>query len=106
MGKQITKRRSRDEWRDIIVRQEGTGKAVPEYCRQKNLNEKSFYAWRKRLRLNAPANPQEFIPVKLTRSHPEKSLRIHTPDGYRVDVPEGIDGLYVQSILKTLGVLS
>ncbi|MCD4779035.1 MAG: hypothetical protein K8S27_00590 [Candidatus Omnitrophica bacterium] len=42
MNKRTSKRRGREQWRQIIARQEVGGKSVPEYCREKKLSEKNF----------------------------------------------------------------
>ena len=43
-----------DQWRERIAEQERTGVSVKQFCKQQGLTEYSFYAWRKRLRRQAP----------------------------------------------------
>ena len=102
MSKKTIKRRSREEWRKIIIRQETSGVSIPEYCRQQKLSEKSFYGWRKRLGVNAEPKPEEFIQITSTEVGSGKVLNIKTPGGYQLEIPEGMDGSYVKSIVAVL----
>ncbi len=103
MSRKNTNSRSWEQWRKIIKQQESSGESVSKYCRQKNINEKTFYARRKRLGLKTQAEPQKFIEVKPMESGAVKSLSIQTPNGYRLEVPEGMDGAYVRGIVAVLG---
>jgi hypothetical protein len=105
MEKKVTKYRSRDEWRKIIADQEAGGESIPAYCRQRQLSEKSFYYWRKRLICGADARPEAFVRLTSAEAGAARMLCIQTPGGYRLEVPQGTDGAYVQSILAAVAAL-
>jgi hypothetical protein len=105
MSKRSTSRRGREEWREIIARQESGGSSVPKYCREQNINEKSFYAWRKRLGQSPGPKLKGFIEVSPAAVIRQKTLCIKTPEGYSVEVPQGADGSYVKTIITVLASL-
>ena len=39
-----------EEWRERIAQQEASCQSVPAFCRNHNLNQYTFYNWRKRMR--------------------------------------------------------
>jgi len=41
-------------WQQAVEEQERSGQSVRRYCQQRGLQEHSFYAWRKRVRREAP----------------------------------------------------
>ena len=43
-------RRGEETWRERVARQARSGLSVPVFCRQEQLNEKTFYGWRAKLR--------------------------------------------------------
>jgi len=43
-------RRGEETWRELVARQTRSGLSVPAFCRQEQLNEKTFYGWRSKLR--------------------------------------------------------
>ena len=43
-------RRGEATWRELVARQARSGLSVPAFCRQEQLNEKTFYGWRGKLR--------------------------------------------------------
>jgi hypothetical protein len=44
------KRRSRGEWADIISLHERSGLSARGFCKERSIEEASFYKWRRRLR--------------------------------------------------------
>jgi len=98
-------RLGREKWREIIKEQEASGCRVSAYCRQRQLNEKSFYNWRRRLGSPKGLKPERFMHLKAMESLPGKMLSIQTPGGYRLEVESGADKSYVQGILEVLAGL-
>lgn len=43
-------------WRQRIAEQEKSGRPVSAFCREQDLNEATFYAWRKRLIQETPVS--------------------------------------------------
>ncbi len=95
------KRRSRAEWESIIAEQESSGERVSTWCRQRHVHAQSFYQWRKRLRSTPEEQAGSFIRIEATEGVGQL-VRIHTPKGYRVEVPSGTDGAYVRRLLEAI----
>jgi transposase-like protein len=102
MNKHQYRRRNADQWQEIIAHQEASGESVSAYCRQQNLCEKSLYIWRKRLRKKSIPQVKNFIEVSVPPKSTRESLRIKTPGGYCLEVPEGTDSTFVKSIIAAL----
>lgn len=103
MNKQ-RRRRSAIQWQEVVDQQKASSQSVSTYCRERNVCVKSFYTWRRRLRLRATAQPKDFMEVPLVESR-ERSLRITTPEGYCLDVREGTDSAFLKSVIVALGPL-
>lgn len=58
------KRRSADQWKNLIDDQRNSGLSATRYCEQHNLGYASFCQWRKRLCSKATA-PTEQLPAFL-----------------------------------------
>lgn len=50
-------------WRGELARQAASGLSVRRFCREHELSEPSFYAWRRTLRERDQATVPEFLPV-------------------------------------------
>ena len=98
-------RLNQDNWKRIISEQEASGKSVSAYCRDRGINGKTFYNWRKKLGSRQETKPEGFIQIKATENRSGKVLRIQTPGGYHLEVEPGTEKNYVQSILAILAGL-
>jgi hypothetical protein len=49
-------RRSRNEWRSLLGRFDGSGLDVAAFCRREAISAASFYRWRALLNADAPAS--------------------------------------------------
>lgn len=99
-------------WQGIVEGWQASGLSQAEYCRREGVNERHFYAWRKRVENRqgskpAPAKPKpvatenadkhqpRFLPVEIKPLSPEpvvvkqgtSHLEIVTPGGYVVRIP-------------------
>lgn len=103
MKKKKMDRRSAGQWREIIEGHAGSGLGIKDYCDRCGVSDKSFYAWRNRLSKRTAPRLKNFIEVSVPAKRiPKEPLRIQTPGGYGLEVPEGIDGNYVKTILSVL----
>jgi putative transposase len=50
MGGQGRRRLDKRSWREVMVRFDGAGATVCEFCAREGLSASSFYRWRERLR--------------------------------------------------------
>ncbi len=89
-------------WREVIAGQQRSGTSIQAFCRSRQLNESSFYRWRKRIQLqdrevrgkkDAPPvlAPVVVVDEQLGESarEPSASIEIVLADGTIVRVPSG-----------------
>jgi transposase-like protein len=72
----------RDQWSQRIAQQEASGESIREFCSQRGLSENAFYAWRQRLRKQAPV---KFALVD-TKA-PAAPLQVILRSGERLQIP-------------------
>jgi transposase-like protein len=102
MRKHKRPRRNSNQWQEIIAQQKSSGESVAVYCREQDLCEKSFYAWRRRLGKRTGAKLKDFIKVTIPAKTDKESIHIKTPGGYCLEVPEGTDSSFVKNIIAVL----
>jgi hypothetical protein len=85
-------------WRQQIAEHEKSNQSVREFCRQRGLNEHSFYMWRQRLR----EQPVSFALVETRTSNAaaNQPIEIVLAGGERIRVPA--DAASLQLVLNTL----
>ena len=102
MAKSMSKERI---WREAIADHQRSGVSVRAFCRDRQLNESSFYYWRKTIRDHESRSKSDVLPVlapvvlvhePLGESAPQSSATQPTPsieivlgDGTTVRVPSG-----------------
>lgn len=102
MGQRQGVRRKAEAWRKIIDEQEASGESVGVYCRKQGLGDKSLYGWRRRLWEKKTGREKGFLKLQRPTGWPEKVLRIETPGGFRVEVPQGLDANFLKVVLEVL----
>ena len=105
-------RRSRDEWREVIARQQGSGLTVAAFCRRAQLSPVSFFAWRRKLRaavtfaevkLAPPAAGALPVPAEAPRVG-ASGIEVHLPAGRWLMVRPGFDPQTLRDLLAALEV--
>ena len=97
----MRRRHSREEWSNWIAEQERSSLTVVEFCRRKNLSEKSFYLWRRKLQgqqqpeLEVAAS--SFLPVSIVGA---SAIVVALPCGATLRLPN--DEAVLQRVLKLL----
>ena len=91
-----------DQWRERIAEQERTGVSVKQFCKQHGLTEYSFYAWRKRLRKQAPVRFALVERGVLPGPSTETSLELVLTSGERLRIGAGVDAATLRTVLETL----
>lgn len=93
-------------WRGVVQEQEGSGKSVRGFCREKGVKENLFYAWRRELRLRDGEQKGaegfvELIRQRCAAGTAGVSLRI----GERVSivVERGFDAATLKAVLSAVG---
>ena len=118
MGGMIQTRPSAEQWKQILREQQVSGLSVAAFCRQVQMPQASFYAWRKKLRsdrrrpgVRRPrATAGRFVEVKVpAEPSPRPSARqeaggieLRLPGRRRVLVRPGFDR---RTLLDLLAVL-
>ena len=89
-----------DHWCALIAEQERSGQSVRAFCQQHEVNEHSFYQWRKRLATQAPmkfALVQTEAPVS-----GESGLELMLGNGERLRIASGFDAATLRAVLGVL----
>jgi hypothetical protein len=85
-------------WRERVERQARSGLTIAQFCAQERLAAKSFYDWRRRLRLveladrrPTPPAPAAFLPVTVRvaehNPHEARPIEADLPNGVRLRIP-------------------
>jgi hypothetical protein len=83
-------------WREVLARQASSGLSGRAFCRQEQLAEPAFYAWRRTIALrddvtNRVPPPAAFVPVVVTdRSTRDTSLALELAGGRVLRLPQSI----------------
>ena len=91
----------RDQWRERIAEQSLSGISIKQFCKDRDIAEHAFYAWRRRLR---ETEPVRFALVDRTAgSHaPEWKLELTLLSGERLRIGGGVDGATLCAVLAAL----
>lgn len=92
---------ARDQWRERIAEQAGSGVSIKQFCKDHGIAEHAFYAWRKRLR---ESEPVRFALVdRAGAGHAlECNLELTLLTGERLRIGAGVDALTLRTVLAAL----
>src|SRR5438105_14265314 len=94
-------------WRKIVAAWQESGQSLRGFCRNRGLQEPSFYAWRRTLRQRDQqrrAAPQsKFVPVRVVA---DALLEIVLPTGVVVRVPGATEAATVATLVAALRAAS
>jgi hypothetical protein len=92
-----------DEWAERIAARQRSGMSVKQFCKEQELTECSFYAWRKRLQENAPVR---FALVDRRRAGQESAaaaaLELVLTTGERLRIGAGVDTARLRTVPDAL----
>jgi hypothetical protein len=92
-----------EQWRERIAEQERSGLSVKQFCKERELTECSFYAWRKRLRGQGPVRFALVERGALRQdSATEASLELVLATGERLRIGAGVDPATLRTVLEVL----
>jgi hypothetical protein len=101
----------RNLWQQRLLRFERSGLSAAAFCAQERLSVPSFYAWRRRLRHQAPAatpragpttgDAARLVPVRLLPAAAPVELVL--PSGAVLRLAPGCDLAFVRSLVESLG---
>ena len=94
-------------WRELLVEQASSPLSVRAFCRERQLGEAAFYAWRKTIRTRdglataATAAPA-FVPVTLTAEAPAADFVLELTSGRCLRIPNTISTPRLAELLLAL----
>jgi hypothetical protein len=89
-------------WQQRLLRFEHSSLSVSAFCDHEGVSTPSFYAWRRRLRIDPPAatDSPRFLPVQVLSSPP---VELVLPCGAVLRLTAGCDLALVRSLVDSLG---
>ena len=107
MAKKATRSRADREqfWRELIERQQQSGRSIRAFCESEGVSQPSFYSWRKRLQESNGRPTAQFVPVQIAvESAPARQGRIEIllSNGKCVRVEPGFDAQVLRDVLAVL----
>lgn len=94
-------------WRGVLERQTHSGESVVEFCAGEGISTASFYAWRKRLRVERSGRLRaiddhrpQLVPVSVAAA--PACVEVVLPDGVVLRVPEGVAPQTLRDVLAAL----
>ena len=99
------KEERRKYWEGVIAAQRASGLPVVRFCREQQLNEATFYWWRKKLsdrRSEAAPAPSQFIALPAVATVDKSAgYEVTLPKGIRVLVPPQFDASMLAKLIQT-----
>ena len=86
-------------WRQTVAQQERSGQSIGAFCAERELGMHSFYAWRKRVRREAPVK-FALVETRAETNHPQAMIEVMLATGERLRIP-----CDAQALRVVLGVL-
>jgi transposase len=90
-------------WQQRLLRFEHSGLSVSAFCDREGVSTPSFYAWRRRLRIDPSAAPDgpRFLPVRVLAV--ASPVELVLPGGAVLRLTSGCDLAFVRSLVDSLG---
>ena len=94
-----TKSRSREQWREVIREQEGSGQTIVSFCRDRELSVHQFHYHKGRLREEAPGSGFREVPDSA-----RGAIRlVRVGRNWQVQLERGFDAVALRELLRALG---
>lgn len=94
----------RQYWQQHISAWRHSGQSQAAYCRTHGLKHHQMVYWKRRL--SDAQSEVSFVPLTLSQHLPvpvnPSTLRLHTPNGYRIDVPGSFDADVLKKIITAV----
>jgi transposase len=90
-------------WQQRLLRFKRSDLSVSAFCNREGISTPSFYAWRRRLRLDPPTAPDgpRFLPIRVLPAAAPVELVL--PCGAALRLTAGCDLAFVRSLVDSLG---
>ncbi len=84
----MTTRQGSAYWQAQVEGWRQSGLSQITYCEHHGLNIKSFRRWRIKFQQETASTPAlTLVPVSVTTPQPEPIIRLHSPAGWRIELP-------------------
>jgi transposase-like protein len=93
--------RKAGQWRERVAEQQRSGMSVRQFCREQQLPEHAFYAWRKRLRTEGPLRFALLEPTGAAMAT-GSTVELVLPTGERLRIGAGVDARTLRTVLEAL----
>ena len=99
----MAKRHGAEFWRAHLEAWHRSDLTQREYCATHELGEKAFYRWRRKEKnlIAAAKSSLTLVPVSVSSSATGSVIRLHSPGGWRIEVPVG-SALWLADVLRQL----
>jgi hypothetical protein len=90
------------KWRGLVAEQQGSGRSVAAFCRERGVCAPQFFAWKKRLR---QAAREQFVAVQVVEEGapaPPRVIEIRLGGGRSVMVEPGFEAAHLRAVLAVL----
>jgi len=96
-------RRGAEYWHGQLEAWHRSDLTQRDYCATHGLSEKSFYRWRAKEKeaLAAGHSPLTLVPVSNSRPTAGGIVRLHSPGGWRIELPAG-DAPWLSDLVRQL----
>ena len=92
-----------EEWAERIATQQRSGTSVKQFCKEQELTEYSFYAWRKRLQKKEPVHFALVDRGAARQEHTaEAALELVLATGERLRIGARVDATTLRTVLDAL----
>jgi len=95
----MSKRRGLEYWQKHLEAWDQSDLTQEAYCASHGLSTKSFYRWRRKQKI-ALGTPLTLVPVRVGASAVRDIVRVHSPGGWRIELPVG--GAWLGELLRQL----
>ena len=97
------RRRSSEEWHQLIQQQEVSGQSVAAFCVSQGLCSTAFYTWRRRFREDG-VDRTSFVRVEASGhgGSPGTRMTLTTPEGFRLEFDGSIAPHRIAEVVSLL----
>jgi len=93
------KRRTQDEWRELIAQQKESGLSASQFCNERDINDKYFSTIKYKLKEKSN-NKQSFQALGMLSGSQSITLR---SKGVDIQIPLSVDAHWLAALAKQLG---
>jgi hypothetical protein len=100
------------QWGKIIQAWQASGMTVVGWCKQNNVNTKSYYYWLRKMRFLAcesgslvpQRNEQQIVPISIRQAKTSAAVTIHL-SSICIDIHDGTSRETIEAVLSVLKII-